>query len=92
VLTVTTTGARTGQRRTAPLLGVPAGEDIAVIGTSFGQPRTPGWYHNISCRPPALHGMTGQGSAGGRIAHAVAAEATGSSSSPSAELGCGPGD
>jgi deazaflavin-dependent oxidoreductase (nitroreductase family) len=51
VLTVTTTGARTGQRRTVPLLGVPAGEDIAVIGTSFGQPRTPGWYHNMRADP-----------------------------------------
>ena len=51
VLTVTTTGARTGERRTAPLLGVPAGEDIAVIGTSFGQPRTPGWYHNMRADP-----------------------------------------
>ena len=51
VLTVTTTGARTGQRRTAPLVGVPAGDDIAVIGTSFGQPRTPGWYHNMRADP-----------------------------------------
>jgi deazaflavin-dependent oxidoreductase (nitroreductase family) len=51
VLTVTTTGARTGQRRTAPLVGVPAGDDIAVIGTSFGQPRTPGWYHNMRANP-----------------------------------------
>jgi deazaflavin-dependent oxidoreductase (nitroreductase family) len=51
VLTVTTTGARTGQRRTSPLLGVPAGDDIAVIGTSFGQPRTPGWYLNMRANP-----------------------------------------
>lgn len=51
VLTVTTTGARSGQRRSAPLLGVPAGDDIAVIGTSFGQPRTPGWYHNMRADP-----------------------------------------
>jgi deazaflavin-dependent oxidoreductase (nitroreductase family) len=51
VLTVTTTGARTGQRRTTPLLGVPAGDDIAVIGTNFGQSRTPGWYHNMRADP-----------------------------------------
>lgn len=51
VLTVTTTGGRTGQRRSAPLVGVPAGDDIAVIGTSFGQSRTPGWYHNMRSDP-----------------------------------------
>jgi len=51
VLTVTTTGARTGQRRSAPLVGVPAGDDIAVIGTRFGQTRTPGWYHNMRSDP-----------------------------------------
>jgi deazaflavin-dependent oxidoreductase (nitroreductase family) len=51
VLTVTTTGARTGQRRSAPLVGVPAGDDIAVIGTSFGQLRTPGWYYNMRADP-----------------------------------------
>ena len=41
VLTVTTTGARTGQPRSTPLLGVPFGSDIAIIGTRFGQPGTP---------------------------------------------------
>jgi deazaflavin-dependent oxidoreductase (nitroreductase family) len=51
VLTVTTIGARTGRRRSAPLVGVPAGDDIAVIGTSFGQARTPGWYYNMRADP-----------------------------------------
>jgi deazaflavin-dependent oxidoreductase (nitroreductase family) len=51
VVTITTIGARTGQRRSAPLVGVPAGDDIAVIGTSFGQSRTPGWYHNMRSDP-----------------------------------------
>ena len=51
VLTVATTGARTGRRRTVPLVGVPTGDDIAVIGTSFGQLRTPAWYHNMRADP-----------------------------------------
>lgn len=51
VLTVTTTGARTGLPRSAPLIGVPAGDDVGVIGTSFGQARTPGWYHNMRADP-----------------------------------------
>ena len=53
VLTVTTTGARSGQPRTTPLLGVPFGDDIAVIGTHFGQPGTPGWYYNLRAKPRA---------------------------------------
>ncbi|MGO8884889.1 MAG: nitroreductase/quinone reductase family protein [Streptosporangiaceae bacterium] len=53
VLTITTTGARTGQRHTTPLLGVPAGDDIAVIGTRFGQPGTPGWYYSLRAHPRA---------------------------------------
>jgi deazaflavin-dependent oxidoreductase (nitroreductase family) len=53
VLTLTTTGARSGQPRTTPLLGVPFGDDIAIIGTRFGQPGTPGWYHNLRARPRA---------------------------------------
>jgi deazaflavin-dependent oxidoreductase (nitroreductase family) len=53
VLTITTTGARSGLRRTTPLLGVPFGGDIAIIGTNFGQPGTPGWYYNLRAQPRA---------------------------------------
>jgi deazaflavin-dependent oxidoreductase (nitroreductase family) len=34
-----------------PLLGVPSGEDIAIVGTHFGQPQIPGWYFNLKARP-----------------------------------------
>jgi hypothetical protein len=34
-------------RRTTPLLGVPIGGDIAIIGTNFGQPGKPGWHYNL---------------------------------------------
>jgi deazaflavin-dependent oxidoreductase (nitroreductase family) len=53
VLTITTTGARSGLCRTTPLLGVPFGADIAIIGTNFGQPGTPGWYYNLRAQPRA---------------------------------------
>jgi deazaflavin-dependent oxidoreductase (nitroreductase family) len=53
VLTVTSVGARSGLRRTHPLLGVPFGDDIAIIGTHFGQPGTPGWYYNLRVNPGA---------------------------------------
>jgi deazaflavin-dependent oxidoreductase (nitroreductase family) len=60
VLTLTTTGAHTGQRREVPLLGVPSGDQIAVIGTRFGQPRTPGWYYNLRADPHADVGYRGR--------------------------------
>jgi hypothetical protein len=40
VLTITTTGARSGGRCTTPSMGVPFGSDIAMIGAHFGQPGT----------------------------------------------------
>ena len=51
IVTIITIGARTGQRRENPLLGVPVGDDLAVIGTHFGQPGTPGWYYNLQAHP-----------------------------------------
>jgi len=53
VITLVTTGARTGQRRATPLLGVPMGDDLAIIGTRFGQHGTPGWYFNLRKQPSA---------------------------------------
>jgi deazaflavin-dependent oxidoreductase (nitroreductase family) len=53
VLTVTTTGSRSGRPRTTPLMGVPFGDDIAIIGAHFGQPGMPGWYYNLRAQPRA---------------------------------------
>lgn len=48
---VTMTGAKSGLTRTVPLIGIPTGGDIALIGTRFGQPGTPAWYHNLKKTP-----------------------------------------
>jgi len=53
VLWLTSVGARSGLARTSPLLGFPLGEEMAVIGTSFGQKTTPGWVHNLEAHPDA---------------------------------------
>jgi deazaflavin-dependent oxidoreductase (nitroreductase family) len=53
VITLATTGARSGERREVPLLGVPSGDDMAVIGTRFGQTKTPAWYFNLVAEPRA---------------------------------------
>jgi deazaflavin-dependent oxidoreductase (nitroreductase family) len=71
VITLATTGVRTGQRREVPLVGVPSGDQIAVIGTRFGQARTPGWYFNLRAEPRAEVGYRG------RAVSVVAREADG---------------
>lgn len=54
VIVLTTTGARTGSARQTPLVGVPDGDDLAVIGSGYGQPKTPGWVHNLRASPDAV--------------------------------------
>jgi len=56
VVMVTTTGAKTGQSRTMPLLGIPVGNDLAVIGSNYGQKRTSGWVYNLEADPSAVVG------------------------------------
>jgi deazaflavin-dependent oxidoreductase (nitroreductase family) len=53
VLMVTTTGRRSGQPRTSPLIATPIGDDLALLGTNFGQPRTPAWVLNLEADPLA---------------------------------------
>ncbi len=51
LITLVTRGARSGRLRESPLLGVPFGDDLAVIGTSFGQRATPAWWFNLRADP-----------------------------------------
>ncbi|MBU2668510.1 nitroreductase family deazaflavin-dependent oxidoreductase [Actinoplanes bogorensis] len=53
VVQLTTTGARTGQPRTTPVLGVPDGDNLVVIAANFGDRRNPSWYHNLRAHPRA---------------------------------------
>lgn len=48
---LTTTGARSGQARTLPVLGLPDGEEMIVIASNFGRRRNPSWYHNLRAHP-----------------------------------------
>jgi deazaflavin-dependent oxidoreductase (nitroreductase family) len=51
VIWLTTTGARSGEQRTTPLVCLKDGERLALIATSFGRPRHPGWYYNLRANP-----------------------------------------
>ena len=56
VIMLTTTGAKTGQSRSMPLVGIPLGGELAIIGSNYGQARTPGWVHNLEADPHASVG------------------------------------
>jgi len=51
MLLLTTTGRRSGQKRTVPLLHVPAGKNMIVIGSNWGGSRSPDWVANIRANP-----------------------------------------
>jgi deazaflavin-dependent oxidoreductase (nitroreductase family) len=51
VAMVTTTGARSGQPRTVPLLALPTDGGLAIIGSNYGRPRHPAWRHNLRAHP-----------------------------------------
>jgi F420H(2)-dependent quinone reductase len=44
-------GARTGQRRTTPLVYMPEGERMVVVASKGGYPKDPGWLHNLRAHP-----------------------------------------
>jgi len=52
-LLLTTTGRKSGRPRAVPLLYVRLGDDLAVIGTSFGSTTHPAWYLNLQADPRA---------------------------------------
>ena len=51
IVQLTTTGAKTTQRRTMPLVAVLDGEKIALVASSFGRQHNPGWYYNLKVHP-----------------------------------------
>jgi deazaflavin-dependent oxidoreductase (nitroreductase family) len=44
-------GAKSGTRRTTPLLYVPDGEDLLLIASKGGFPTHPAWFHNLMANP-----------------------------------------
>jgi deazaflavin-dependent oxidoreductase (nitroreductase family) len=51
VLLLTTTGAKSGQQRTSPMLYLSEGGRIYVFAGNRGAPTNPGWYHNLVAHP-----------------------------------------
>ncbi len=53
VLLLTTTGRKSGQARTAPVLYLADGERFTVIGSNAGNTRAPAWSLNLKANPEA---------------------------------------
>ena len=51
VLLLTTTGAKTGKRRTTPMMYLPDGDQLIVFATKAGAPTNPDWFHNLVANP-----------------------------------------
>ena len=51
VLLITTTGAKSGQARTAPVMYLADGERWLIFASTAGAPRNPDWYYNLVANP-----------------------------------------
>ena len=51
MLLLTTTGAKSGLKRTTPLVHTRDGDRIVVIASKGGAPTNPAWYHNLVANP-----------------------------------------
>ena len=51
MLLLTTTGAKSGQQRTTPLVHTMDGDRLVVIASKAGAPNHPAWYHNLVANP-----------------------------------------
>ena len=46
-----TVGAKTGQARAASLTYARDGDDYLIVASKGGDPKAPGWYHNLKANP-----------------------------------------
>lgn len=60
VLLLTTTGRKTGKRRTTPLLYLEDGARYVVIASVGGAPKHPAWYLNLCSNPEATIQVGGE--------------------------------
>ena len=51
LLLLTTTGAKSGQLRTKPMMYIPDGDRLLVIASNAGAPTHPDWYRNVVAHP-----------------------------------------
>jgi deazaflavin-dependent oxidoreductase (nitroreductase family) len=57
---ITTTGRKSGQPRTQPLIFMRDGDGFVVIGSNWGQPGHPSWSTNLLANPEAEIKVNGE--------------------------------
>jgi len=53
VLLLTATGAKSGERRTNPVVYLQDDDRMVIFASKGGAPNNPGWYHNLRANPSA---------------------------------------
>ncbi|MBV9392670.1 MAG: nitroreductase family deazaflavin-dependent oxidoreductase, partial [Verrucomicrobia bacterium] len=53
LLLLTTTGAKSGQRHTTPLVYLSDRDRMIIFASKAGAPTNPDWYHNLLAHPQA---------------------------------------
>lgn len=51
VVLLKTTGARSGERRSTPVLSFPTADGLVVIASNYGRQRHPAWCYNLRANP-----------------------------------------
>lgn len=51
LILLTTTGAKSGQKRIIPLMQVPYGDDFLAVASKGGAVKHPEWYLNVQAHP-----------------------------------------
>jgi deazaflavin-dependent oxidoreductase (nitroreductase family) len=59
-LLLTTTGRRSGEARTAPLIFGRDGDDLLIVASVGGSPKHPAWYLNLQADPHASVQVLGE--------------------------------
>jgi len=44
-------GAKSGVKRTSPLLYIGDGDDVVIVASKGGFPKNPAWFHNLVANP-----------------------------------------
>jgi F420H(2)-dependent quinone reductase len=47
-------GAKSGVKRTIPLVYVDDGDDVVIVASKGGHPKNPAWYHNLRAHPETV--------------------------------------